>query len=87
MDEKIDIIIEVLGDSLDKHGYMSGSSTEVPPIAYWVELGEIDALLSHGVTRKDIKEKAEKILTRCGFRDWWFVDNHGDCPNGVRFYV
>ena len=86
MDAKIETILNVLGDAIDRHGYLSGCSTQVPPISHWVELGHFNVILSCGTTRKRIEKKADKITARCGFKSWSFVDNHGDCPNEVRFY-
>lgn len=84
--DTIQTIQDVLGDAIAKHGYLSGCSTHVSPISYWVGRGKIEVLLACGTTREDIEDKAEQITARCGFKLWTFVDNHGDCPDEVRFY-
>lgn len=85
MDTITDTIQDVLGDLIHKYGYLSGCSTHVAPISYWPG-AKVEVLLTSGTTREDIEDKADQIAAKCGFKTWAFVDNHGDCPNEVRFY-
>lgn len=86
MDSKINAILNVLGDAINKHGYLSGCSTQVPPISYWPARGKINVLVSDNTSKEDIETKADSIISECGFKSWAYIDNHGDCPDEIIFY-